>query len=98
MNLQPTPVFFEPTPNIFVFMIRGIVLNQMNPVISGTTGGFGNLFKKDQIRFGVKDGITSVNKFCLVEIDGPKHFYAFSGAGYRDEGLDPDPRPRLMEG
>lgn len=90
MNFQPTPVFFEPTPNIFVLMIRGIVLNQMNPVVSGTAAGSGHLFQKAEIRFGIKDRVAAVNKFCFLKMDRPKNFYAFSGPGDRDERLDPD--------
>jgi len=28
MDFEPTPVRFEPTPDIFIFVIRSVVLNQ----------------------------------------------------------------------
>lgn len=97
MNFQPSSVFLKPTPDTGILVIRSVVLNQMDPVCPGTATGCGHLFEEAEIRLGVKDRIAAVNEFGFLEIDGSKDLHTFSGPRHRDEGLDPDPRPRLME-
>jgi len=69
----------------------------MNTVCPRAATGFGHLFEEVEIRLGVKDRVAAVNEFGFLEIDGFKNLHTFSRPCYRDEWLDPDPRPRLME-
>lgn len=75
INFYIFAMIFKPLPNIFVFMIRCIILNIKNML---TMVLFGNLFQKNKISFRVKNFIAMIIKFCVFYIDTPKYFNRIS--------------------
>lgn len=98
MNFQPFSVVFEPLPDVGILVVRGIILNQVDLVVSGfATRGCG-LFQKAQIGFGIEDRFAAVIESGLLEIDCAKDFHTLSGARHRNQRLGCNAGPGLVEG
>src|SRR3954447_204747 len=80
MHLQPVPVGLEPSPNVGILMVRGVVLNQNRPL---PTVSPGELLEEDQIAGGVEDRILPVVEARAPEFNGAEdlHGFALSGDG-----------------
>jgi len=79
INFYVFAMILKPLPNIFVFMIRCIILNIKNMLIMILSG---NLFQKIQISFSVKNFVTMIIKFCTFYINTSKNFNRLSLSGY----------------
>lgn len=97
MHFQPIPVFLEPAPNILILVVGSIILNQMDLVFSRFAAGCCYLFQEAQIHLSIKDRFTTVSEFSLLEIDGAENLDAFSGACHRNQRLEADTGPCLVE-
>src|SRR5438034_8194671 len=64
MDFQPLPIRFEPTPDIFVLMIRSVVLDQD---CAAATIAAAKLFKESSIR-----GCVEHRVLCIVETGTPQ--------------------------
>jgi len=80
MHLQPVPVGPEPSPNVSMLVVRGVVLNQNRP---WPTVSPGELFEEGPIGGGVKDGLLPIVEARAPEFDGAENFdvFALSGDG-----------------
>lgn len=98
MYLQPMPVLAKPAPNIFIFMIRGIVLDEMISMRTGFSASASEVIQKFQIGNSIENLVFPMNKFCSLQRYDAEHLDAMPGTGYRDMRLRRDARPGLMEG
>ena len=81
MHLQPMTVGLEPSPDLRIFMIGGIILNQHRP---WTAIAPGELFEEAQISRGIEDRLLTIVEPGSPEFDGSKDFYILALAGDRN--------------
>ena len=89
---------FKPIIDLGLFMIGGIVLNQINPVASSIIGWQQDLFEKRHIRDGVEVfGLMAPYKPPVRNADGAQHFLRVALAARRDLRLRTQRRPGLVQ-
>ena len=69
MHLQPIPVGGKPGPDIGVFMVGGVVLNQDGAL---TTVAAGQLFEESEIGGRIEDGVLTVVEARVPEFEWPR--------------------------
>lgn len=97
MDLEPGSILLEPTPDVFVFVIRSIVLNQMDALRSAGSIGARQMVEKAKIGVRVEDGVSAIGKLCGTDFDRAENLDALSLPRNRDQGLVPHLRPCLVE-
>ena len=97
MNFQPISIFLKPNPDILILVVGGIILNQINLVFTGFAARGRHLFQEAQIRLSIKDGFATVNEFSLLQIDGAEDLDAFPGTRHRNQRLETDTGPGLVQ-
>ena len=78
MHFQPVAIQFEPSPDILIFVVGSVVLNQdrtLTPVSPR------KLFHESQICAGVEYTVALVVEGRLVQFDRAKDLHALSLAG-----------------
>lgn len=80
MHFEPVPIRFEPAPNIFIFMIRRIVLNQHCAAMAVVAT---ETLQESSIGRRIEDGILSVMKPGAPKFDCAEdlHILALTGDG-----------------
>src|SRR5260370_41302209 len=80
MHFQPMAVGFEPRPDIGVFVVGGVVLNQDRSLATVSPS---QLFEETEIRSGIEDGVLAIIEPRAPEFDGTEnlHVLAFSVTG-----------------
>ena len=78
MHVQPMPIRFEPCPDLLVFVIRSIVLNQYG---SAAAVASGQLVEEAQIGRGMEDGLLTVVEPRAPQLDRPKNLYGLARPG-----------------
>jgi hypothetical protein len=94
MHFQPMPVGLEPTPNIGIFMIGGVVLDQDGSL---ATVAPSELFEKGQIGSRVKDSLAPVVEPRAPEFNGTKNLHAFALSGNGNFRRAPHAAPGGMQ-
>jgi hypothetical protein len=78
VDFQPVAVGVEPTPNLGVFMIRGVVLDEDGP---GAAIVGGQLVQEVQIGASIEDGGLCIVEARLAQFDGTQDLDALAFAG-----------------
>lgn len=97
MDRKPMFVSRKPAPDLLIFVVGSVVLDQMNLVLSGFTARGCHLFQEAQIRLSIEDRFTTVEECRFLQIDSTEDLDAFPGACHRNQRLEADTGPRLME-
>src|SRR5258707_15755448 len=81
MHFQPMAVGFEPRPDIGVFVVGGVVLNQDRSLAAVSPS---QLFEEAELRSGIEDCVLAIIEPRAPEFDGTEnlHVLSFSGHGY----------------
>jgi hypothetical protein len=90
VHLQPMPVGLEPSPDLRVFVIGSIILNQNRPLAAIAPG---ELFEEAQISGGIEDRLLTIVEPCAPEFDGAKYFYILALASDRNFHRATHPTP-----
>src|SRR5881296_3195395 len=75
MHFKPVSMRFEPTPNVFVLMVRGVVLNQHCATAAIAAA---ELFQKSSISGRVEYGVLCIVETSTPLIDRAKDLHVFS--------------------
>ena len=78
MDFQPMPVGFEPGPDITVFVVRGVVLNQNGPLPAVSPR---QLFQETEVASGIEDRILAIIKTRTPQFDGAENLDVLTLAG-----------------
>ena len=78
MHFQPVPVGFEPSPDLAVLMIRGVVLNQNGPLPAVLSR---QLFEEAEVCGSVKDRVLAIIETRAPQFDGAENLHALAFAG-----------------
>src|ERR1700674_4306205 len=80
MHFQPMPVGLEPSPDLAVLVVGGVVLNQNRSLAAVSPG---QLFEEAEIGSGIEDRVPAIIEPRAPEFDGTEnlHVLAFSGHG-----------------
>lgn len=89
-------IFLKPSPDVLVFMVRGIILNEDR--LSWEISGSQLLFQIRSISLCVEDRSALVEKSGRKDVDRSKNFEGLSLACHRDKRLGSTSRPSPMEG
>lgn len=84
----------EPGPNIFVLVVRGIVLDQIDFAGKVTPQC---PFEVVDVGIGIENLLEVIKESSTVKLDGAKYFQGVSLPGGRDLWLRASARPRLVE-
>src|SRR5439155_21123542 len=74
MDFKPVSMRFEPTPDVFVLMVGGVVLNQHCAAPSIATA---ELLQKSPVRGRVKHSVLCIVEASTPQIDRAKDLHAF---------------------
>ena len=80
MHFQPLAVGLEPLPDVSVFVVGSVVLNQDCSLVAVSPG---QLFEESKIGTGIEDRVPAIVEACTPEFDGPKNLYALALPGNR---------------
>ena len=94
MDFEPVPVALEPTPDISVFVVRGVVLDKED---STPPEAFDHVLDEAEVRLGVENTVSLVHELGSVQLDGAQDLDALALSSHRDEWLATDARPGRME-
>src|SRR5438034_3922938 len=75
VDFEPMPVGFEPTPDIFIFVIRSVVLNQHCPAASIVTA---ESLQESSVRGGVEYGVLGIVKAHTPELNRAKDLHVLT--------------------
>ena len=78
MHLQPMPIRFEPCPDLPVFVVGSIVLNEDG---SAAAVASGQLVEEAQIGRGIEDGLLAVVEPRAPQLDRAKNLYGLARPG-----------------
>src|SRR5438093_13025285 len=94
MDFEPMSIRFEPTPNVFVFVVGGIVLNQHGaaPTIAAT-----ELLQESSVSGCVEHGVLRIVKTSALQVNRAKDLHVLTFPGNRDFGRATNPTPCRME-
>ena len=81
MYFQPLAVGLEPLPDVSVFVVGSVVLNQNRSLVAVSPG---QLFEEAQIGAGIEDRVSAIVEACTPEFDGTENLYAFALPANRD--------------
>ena len=81
MHFQPMAVGLEPSPDVSLFMVGSVVLNQNGPLAAIAPS---ELFEQEQITDGIKSRVKPIIEARTPEFDGTEdlHALALSGHGH----------------
>jgi len=94
INRQPCALLSKPSPDIFVFVVRRIVLNEHRLPRKVRSS---ELFQIGQVRGGIKDLRKFIEESSGKQFHGPKHLHAVPLPRDWDKRLASGLRPRLVE-
>ena len=90
MDLQPVPVGSEPTPDLSVLVVGGVVLNENGPLAAIMRR---EALQKIQVGSGVEDRGLRIVEAGAPKLDGAQDLDALAFAGNRDLGWMSDSAP-----
>src|SRR5437773_12348437 len=93
MDFQPLPIRFEPTPDIFVLMIRSVVLDQD---CAAATIAAAKLFKESSIRGCVEHRVLCIVETGTPQLNRPEDLHALSFSSDSNLGRTTHAPPRPM--
>lgn len=74
MHFQPMPVGLEPCPDLMVFMVGSVVLNQNGPLAAVSPG---QLFEEAKVGGGIEDRLLTVVEPRAPAFDGAPRIFTF---------------------
>ena len=95
MDFQPVAVGLEPTPDVAVLVIRGVVLDENRPLAAIMRG---EALQKIQVGGRVEDRGLRIMEAGAPKLDGPQDLDALPFAGNRDLGRMSDSAPGGVQG
>jgi hypothetical protein len=98
-DFEVPSLFLEPSPNLWMGVIGGVVLNQINPMAPAIIGRQDDLLDKGPISEVVEIlGLVAVSELGPLQTDGPQDLLrvAFATGGYFRPTVARS--PRLMQG
>ena len=95
VNFQPVAVGTEPTPNLRVLMVGGVVLNEDGPLATIMRG---EALQKIQVGSSVEDRSLGIVEAGAPKLDGAQDLDALPFAGDGDLGRMTDPAPGSVQG
>src|ERR1700692_653929 len=81
MHFQPMPVGFEPGPDLAVFMVGGVVLNQNRPLAAIPPG---QLFEEAEVGGGIENRVLAIVEPRAPEFDGAENLHVLALSGDRN--------------
>jgi hypothetical protein len=93
-NLDVLAMVGEPSPNIAIFVIGGVVLDEENLL---RKIAMHDLFEIGDIDPGIEYFLEAIEEACPVKLDGPEYFERVSLAGGGNLRLDSYGSPGLVE-
>jgi len=84
---------FEPIPDIFIFVIRSIVLNQY---CAATSIVVSDAFEESPVSAGIEHGILSVMKTSTPKLNRAKDLHVLALSGNWNFGGTTDPAPSCV--
>ena len=95
VDFQPVAVGLEPTPDLGVLMIRGVVLNE-----NGTAAAImrGQAMKEAQIGGSIEDRGLAIVEAGSPELNSAQDLHALAFAGDGDLGRMAEPAPGSVQG
>ena len=78
MHFQPMPIGFEPCPDLPIFMVGSVVLNQYG---SAAAVASGQLVEEAQIGRGIEDCLLAVVEPRAPQLDRAKNLYGLARPG-----------------
>ena len=94
MHFEPMAVGLEPCPDLAVFVVRGVVLDQNGPLATISPG---QLFEEGEVGGRVEDRVLAIVKSCAPEFDGAENLYTLALSGDRDFGWATYATPGSMQ-
>src|SRR5580658_7369060 len=90
MHFQPLPIGLEPTPDLAVFVVRGVVLNQYGalPPVSP-----GQLFEEAEISRRIEHRILTIVESGAPQFDGAENLHVLTLSGHRNFRWATSPAP-----
>ena len=67
MHFEPMAVGLEPCPDLAVFVVRGVVLDQNGPLATISPG---QLFEEGEVGSCIEDRVLAIVESCAPEFDG----------------------------
>jgi len=95
MDFPPVAVTLEPTLDLGVLMIRGVVLNENGPATAIVRGPS---MKEVQIGGSIEDGGLAIVEAGTPEFDSTHDLHALAFAGDGNLGRMADPAPGRVQG
>ena len=95
MNLQPSAVGAEPTPDFRILVVGGVVLDEYGSL---PAVGSRQLLQKCQVAGGVEDRVLPVMEASSPEFDGAQNLNVLAFAGDGNFGRMAHPAPGGMQG
>jgi hypothetical protein len=90
VDFQPVAVGLEPTPDLGILMIRGVVLNENGPAAAIMRG---QAMQEIQVGGGIEDGGLAIVEAGTPELDRAQDLDALAFAGDGDLGRMAQPTP-----
>ena len=94
MHFQPMAVGFEPRPDIGVFVVGGVVLNQDRSLAAVSPS---QLFEEAEIRSGIEDCVLAIIEPRAPEFDGTENLHVLAFSGHGNFRWAAHPAPGSME-
>lgn len=95
-DFQPPAIVAKPRPDRFVFVVRGVVLNQDGAALAIPGGNL--MLQEIQVGLRVEDGIALIEEPAALKFHSPQNLDALAFPGHGHIGGMADTRPRRMKG
>src|SRR5882672_6684589 len=94
VNFEPMAIGFEPTPDIGIFMVGGVVLNEYRATPSVRPR---QLFEKCEIGGSIEDRVLSIVEPGAPEFNRAQDLHTLAFSGYRDFWRKANAAPSRMQ-
>lgn len=98
-HFHKAPMFGEPLIGFLLFVIGGVILNQIDPMAATVKSWNQYLIDESQIRLPLEIiQLVQINEFCRVETHRSKNFLRIALSTSGDLRLEAPARPGRMQG
>ena len=95
-DFQPGAVLVEPRPDVLIFMVGGVILNQNGTLPAITRGDLP--LQEIQIGLGIKHLVSLIKKAAALQFNSAQNLHAFPLPGNRHLGRVSNTAPSRMNG